>query len=62
MYPITVPMIYMFEYQAWLAQNYMYPVIHYVAYPDGWHNMVIQFTMQESRDKFEKKWKHTFEQ
>ena len=61
MYPITVPTLRWFEYQMWLTQNYMYPLINYYAHPDGWSTMLIEFNKESDRDRFEERWKHTLE-
>ena len=61
MYQITVPAIKWFDYQMWLAQNYMYPVVNYFVYPDGWTTMVVDFIKESDRDRFEERWQHTFD-
>lgn len=59
MYPITVPILHWFEYQVWLAQNYLYPISDYCAYPEDFFNMVLSFTRESDRQHFEQRWGHT---
>ena len=59
MYPITVPISHWFDYQVWLAQNYMYPVVDYYAYPEDFFNMVLVFNRESDRQHFEQRWDNT---
>ena len=60
MYSIIIPTVNWFEYQIWLAQNYMYPMAEYFVYPNTYSTMTIVFYNQENKEKFENRWKKTF--
>jgi hypothetical protein len=57
---VTVPIHYWFFYQAWLAQNSIYPLTHYVAYPIDLVQMSVDFNSADHSSLFTLHWQHTF--
>lgn len=61
MFLITVPHSRLFEYQLWLNQNYMIPLVDYMMYPVGIMEFNISFTKEFDLNRFIERWEHTLE-
>lgn len=57
---ITVPNNHWFEYQTWLNQNYMYPIVDYKILPTSFGEIVVTFTKESDMNRFIERWDHTF--
>ena len=61
MYTIAIPYHRWFEYQLWLNQNFMYPLVDYRLYPTGIKEMNLTFVKEENYKWFQHRWGHTLE-
>jgi hypothetical protein len=60
MFSTVVPTLNWFDYQAWLMQNYMFPMRDFYFYPLNWTDTEILFVDQEHQTRFVERWEHTF--